>query len=76
MATEETCCQLNRNRSLIVKYVLISEIKHADQLKYILESKSCNTLRTEKYLLGCYQEKLLTTVSRVESMVRSMIRGA
>ena len=25
---------------------------------------------------GGYQEKLLTTVSRVESMVRSMIRGA
>ena len=54
--TKEHCCQLNCDRSLIVKYVLISEIKHAKQPKYILDSKSCNVLRTEKYLLGCYQE--------------------
>ena len=36
MATEETCCQLNRNRSLIVKYVLISEITNYITFSYIL----------------------------------------
>ena len=48
---------LNCDISLIVRYLLISEIKNAKQLKYILESKSFNMLRTKNYLLGCYQEK-------------------